>query len=85
MKKLTQEEKIRLVPVGGQKGTSPVRQNAFSLNVGEVLFIPKKEWNSYRYSKKTTIGSLLYNEKKKFSSKQHILDKERGYAVTRIK
>ena len=85
MKKLTIEEKIQLVPIGGKAGSSPVRKHAFSLEVGEVIFLPKREWKSYKYSPKTTIGSLLWNKTKKFSAKQHLFNKEKGYAITRIK
>lgn len=84
MKILTKDERIRLVPVGTQR-TSPLRKNAFSLEVGEALFVPKKEFKGYKYSPKTTIGSLLYHQNKKFSSRQHELDKVRGFVVERVK
>lgn len=82
MKKLNKEELIRLVPASGH--TSKIRQHAFSLEKGETIFLPKSEWKSYRYSAKTTIGSLLYNKVKKFSAKQCSLDKVKGYGITRI-
>jgi len=83
MKKITPEERIRLVPIHSKIGSSPIRKHAFSLEVGEAIFLPKKEWKSYKYSPKTTIGSLLYHKDKKFTAKQHTLDKVLGYCIER--
>jgi hypothetical protein len=85
MRKLTLEERIRLVPVGKNAGSSPVRKHAFELAVGDMIFLPKNEWKKYKYSARTTIGSLLYHKEKKFSAKQHSLDKIKGYVIERVK
>lgn len=84
MHTLSLEEKNRLVPIGKNAGSSPIRKHAFELAVGDVIFLPKNEWKKYKYSAKTTICSLLCHKEKKFSAKQHKLDKVCGYAIVRV-
>jgi hypothetical protein len=83
MKVLTKEEQARLIPSNRVVRKSSLRHTAFNLDKDDVLFVSKKDWKTFGYSKITTIGSLLWDREKKFTTAKVSLDDEHGWSVKR--
>jgi hypothetical protein len=67
MKEITKEELKKLHYEG--RGRSNFIKNCSKISIGKIVFLPKEEWDSYGYSKKSNPSSLLQSSC--YSNRKH--------------
>ena len=95
MRKISSKEIARFndVPRRGRR-KSPLIEEASKLEIGEMLFIPSKEWKGFNYAKTTTPSILLVSavsQKRKghiskaMGKKFKVRRYQEGWVIKRIK